>query len=413
MKSDLPKLMAERNLDALCVIGPDGMGAANTAFTYFVGAAHITQGNILVKRGEIPIVVHSTMERDEAAKTGYRLINKADYNMPEMVRQHKGNRLAAQVALYRRIFADVGISGRVGFYGTESVGISFALLNAIKEAGFCELVTEYERDVITDAQQTKDADEAALIRQTCHLTEQVMAATKRFLQGHRVQHETLMKDDGTPLTIGDAKTFIRREVAAQGMTMKDCIFAIGRDAAVPHSSGTPSDVIQLGKTIIFDIWPAGPGGYHSDITRTWCLGYAPDDVKLAYEQVMLVHDTTEKSFSTEKFTWEFNHQACEMFDEFGHDTLLKNFRASSGYIHGLGHGFGLAVHEGPNMGIRGTRPDERIRPGTIICNEPGLYYPDKGWGVRCEDDYWLNPNTMKFERLTEIERELVVPMEEM
>ena len=125
---------------------------------------------------------------------------------------------------------------------------------------------------------------------------------------------------------------------------------------------------------------------------------------------MLVHNTAEKSFNAEKFTWEFNHQACEMFDEFGHDTLLKNHMAKSGYIHGLGHGFGLAVHEAPNMGIRGTRPDERIRPGTIICNEPGLYYPDKGWGVRCEDDYWLNPETLAFERLTEIDRSLVVPM---
>lgn len=402
--------MAERNLDALCVIGTDGMGAANTAFTYFVGSAHVTQGFILVKRGETPYVVHGTMERDEAAKTGFNLINKADYNMPELIKQCDGNRLAAEVELVRRLFAHVGIRGRVGFYGAESVGKSFALLSAINTAGFCELVTEFEQDVIVEAQQTKDAHEAALIRETCRLTEEVMTATKRFLQSHAVQGEVLMKDDGTPLTIGDAKKFIRREVAAQGMTMDDCIFAIGRDAAVPHSSGTPSDVIQLGKTIIFDIWPAGPGGYHSDITRTWCLGYAPDEVTLAYEQVMLVHATTEKSFDAEKFTWEFNHQACEMFDEFGHDTLLKNYSAKSGYIHGLGHGFGLAVHEAPNMGIRGTRPDERIHPGTIICNEPGLYYPDKGWGVRCEDDYWLNPDTMQMERLTEIDRTLVVPM---
>ncbi len=410
MKSDLPKLMAERKLDALCVIGPDGMGAANTAFTYFVGAAHVTQGYIVVKRDETPHVVHGTMERDEAAKTGFNLINKADYNMPELIKQNGGNRLLAEVELLRRLFADLGIGGRVGFYGAEAVGKSFALLSAIHKAGFCEVVTEYEKDVITEAQQTKDADEAALIRQACRLTEDVMAATKRFLQGHAVQGETLVKADGSPLTIGDTKTFIRREVAARGMTMDDCIFAIGRDAAVPHSGGNPSDVIELGKTIIFDIWPAGPGGYHSDITRTWCLGYAPDEVKLAYEQVMLVHATTEKSFDAEKFTWEFNHQACEMFDEFGHDTLLKNFSAKSGYIHGLGHGFGLAVHEAPNMGIRGMRPDERIRPGTIICNEPGLYYPDKNWGVRCEDDYWLNPETMAFERLTEIDRTLVVEM---
>jgi Xaa-Pro aminopeptidase len=410
MKSDLPRLLAERNLDAIFIFGPDGFGAANTAFTYFVGDAHVTQGYIVMKRDGTAHVVHSTMERDEAAKTGMGLINKAHYNLPSLIQKNNGDRLAADVELIKNLFADLNVHGRVGFYGAEIVGKAFALLGAIKQAGFCEVVTEYEKDVIAEAQQTKDANEAALIRATCQLTELVIGATRAFLQSHKVQRETLIKADGSALTVGDVKKFIRREVAAHGMTMHDCIFAIGRDAAVPHSAGTATDLIQLGKTIIFDIWPAGPGGYHSDITRTWCLGYAPAEVQLAYEQVMLVHATTERGFNPNQFTWEFNHNACEMFDEMGHDTLLKNYGAKSGYIHGLGHGFGIAVHEAPNMGIRGTRPDEHLRPGTIICNEPGLYYPDKGWGVRCEDDYWLNPDTLQFERLTAFDRTLVVPM---
>ena len=50
MKSDLPRLMQERNLDALVIVGPDGLGAANTAFTYFTGGVHVTNGTIVVKR---------------------------------------------------------------------------------------------------------------------------------------------------------------------------------------------------------------------------------------------------------------------------------------------------------------------------------------------------------------------------
>jgi len=410
MKSDLPQLMQARNLDAIVIIGPDNMGVANTAFTYFVGDTHVTNGTIVIKAGETPVLMHGTMERDEATKTGMRLINKATYNLPEIIKQTGGDRLAADVELLKRLLADVGVTGRIGFYGVDEIGKASALIKAISADSQFDVVVEYERDVLSEARRTKDRHEAELIRNACRLTEQVIAATRRFLQSHKVKGETLVKADGSPLTIGDAKNFIRREVAAAGLTMHDCIFAIGHDAGVPHSAGTPGDVIQLGKTIIFDIWPAGPGGYHSDITRTWCLGYAPDEVKLAYEQVMLVHDATEQNFNGQQFTWEFNHQACEMFDEFGHDTLLKNYGASTGYIHGLGHGFGLAVHESPNMGLQGTRPDETLQPGTIICNEPGLYYAEKGWGVRVEDDYWHDPETGKFERLTEFDRGLIVPM---
>ena len=77
---------------------------------------------------------------------------------------------------------------------------------------------------------------------------------------------------------------------------------------------------------------------------------------------------------------------------------------------GLGHGFGLDVHEAPYMSLRGTRADEYFERGTIICNEPGLYYPDDprgGWGVRIEDDYWCDESGA-FVRLSEFDRTLVI-----
>jgi hypothetical protein len=101
-----------------------------------------------------------------------------------------------------------------------------------------------------------------------------------------------------------------------------------------------------------------------------------------------------------------------LFEAFGHKTQRQDLAATSGYLHGLGHGFGLAVHESPGMSLRGMRPDEKFQIGTIICNEPGLYYPDDprgGWGVRIEDDYWCNFDGT-FQRLTEFDRALVVPM---
>ena len=68
------------------------------------------------------------------------------------------------------------------------------------------------------------------------------------------------------------------------------IFAIGRDAGVPHSTGTASDPLRLGQTIVYDIFPCeAGGGYYYDFTRTWCLGYAPDAVQALYQDVLDVY----------------------------------------------------------------------------------------------------------------------------
>ncbi len=400
-------------MDALVVFGVDGLGPANTAFTYFTGDAHVSSGFVMIKRDGDAItqhLVHRSMEREEAAKTDMALVNYESYRFPEIVAAMGGDRRKAQVEHMRRIFADLGIGGRVGFFGADNVGKSFTLLNDLIRAEVCEVVVEHENDVIAAARQTKDAREAALIRQSVRLTETVIGNTRDFLRGHRVANGTLLKDDGAPLTIGDAKAFIRRSALDLGLRYSDCIFSTGRDSAIGHSVGTPSDIIQQGKTIVFDIYPPGPGGYYADITRTWSLGYAPDHVQAAYETVMKVHAAAEGAFAAGSLTHDVHALACDIFEAAGHSTNRTNYGSDSGYYHGLGHGFGLDVHEAPYMALRGTRPDEYFQKGTIICNEPGLYYPDDargGWGVRVEDDYWCNPNGV-FERLSEFDRALVV-----
>ncbi len=412
MKTDLPRLMNDRNMDALVIFGPDGLGPANAPFAYFVGDAHVTTGTIIVKRDGSSYVVHGTMEREEAAKTGMNLISKAAYKLPDILKQKNGDRITAEVELLRRVFDDIGVSGRIGFYGAEQANQVFNFLNTLVREEICEVVAEGDNDILSAARLTKDVREAALIRESCKLTEVVIGATRDFLTSHAVVNETLLKTDGSPLTVGDVKRFVRRESAANGLDTHDFIFAIGRDAGIPHASGNPADVIQVGKTIVYDIFPRGPGGYHSDITRTWCLGYAPDHVVEAHELVLQAHRLAEGMFNTSSFSYAFNEAVCDLFESRGHKTVRQNIETTSGYMHGLGHGFGLSVHEQPSMSVKGWRADEIFQPGTIICNEPGLYYPDDprgGWGVRVEDDYWFDENG-KLHRLTEFDRSLVVPM---
>lgn len=412
MKSDLPALMRERALDALVVLGPDGPGRANAPFAYFVGDAHVTSGLVVVHQNGTAFLVHGSMERDEAAKTGLNLVDRSAYRYPELLRAHNGDALRADVALMQRLFTDLGVSGRVAFYGLEQVNRALPLLRTLESTGVCEVVLEYEQDVLTRARATKDAREIAWIRQTCRLTEQVIAATREFLCSHRVSGRMLARADGAPLTVGQVKQFVRREAAALGLDLGDFIFAVGRDAGVPHSVGAPDMPLELGKTIVFDIYPSGLGGYHADITRTWCLGEAPPYVEQAHALVLEALSLAERRFNTSEPTYAFNEAVCDLFESRGFPTLRQDAQTRRGYVHSLGHGFGLAVHESPGMSLKGWRPEERLAPGSVFCAEPGLYDPDDphgGWGVRVEDDYYMDESGC-LQRLTTFARDLVLPL---
>jgi Xaa-Pro aminopeptidase len=190
---------------------------------------------------------------------------------------------------------------------------------------------------------------------------------------------------------------------------EDTIFAIGRDAGVPHSSGTPSDLMRLGQTIVFDIYPCeAGGGYFYDFTRTWCLGYAPDAVQALHEQVRTVFHTLKQEIKTGVSFSQSNIRTCELFEAMGHPTPLTNPNTEEGYVHSVGHGVGLKIHERPFSGFSAVKEDI-LKPGVVITLEPGLYYPERGMGVRLEDTLWARPDGT-FEVLAEYPEDLVLPV---
>ena len=75
---------------------------------------------------------------------------------------------------------------------------------------------------------------------------------------------------------------------------------------------------------------------------------------------------------------------CDFFEQRGYATTRSNPATLEGYVHSLGHGVGLDVHEKPFFGLAATNRDE-IEIGDIVTIEPGLYFPDRELGVRIED----------------------------
>ena len=407
MKQDLDRLMAERGLDAALIAGAVH---GNPAMYYMTNGAGLTRGFVVKKRGQEPLLLCWPMEREEAATSGLQTVNLGQYDYAGMVRE-RGNRLDATVELYRRFLADLGVSGRVGFYGLADQGQAWVLLNALDEQlEGIEVCAEYDVTLIDAARTTKDVAEVKRVREAGRRTCEVIAQTVEFLQSQRVKDEVLVQADGSPLTIGQVHEKIKRFIAAQGMEDPEgFIFAIGRDAGIPHSKGTASDVLALGKAIVFDIFPreAG-GGYFADVTRTFCLGYAPPEVESAYQDVYECQATLLKAYEVGKKTRQYQQMTCEFFESRGHPTVAGDPKTEVGYVHSVGHGLGLAIHEEPRFSDTPDNTDV-LRPGHIFTCEPGLYYPDKGFGVRIEDDVWIDPEGA-IHNLTEFPKELVIEL---
>lgn len=419
MKSNIFSLMKDRHIDAVVIDASDGLSESNSQFVYFAGDVHVSKGRFVITQKGITLF-HGAMERDEAAKAAAHsnipitCVDMGKYKGQELLKKHRGNQLEADLEMLKMQLADAGATGRVAFYGAVYQNQSWPLLNRLAQEEVCEVVGEYADDVLSALRETKDEAEVAHIREACRLTEKVIAAAKAFLQSHAVKDGALVKADGSPLLLGEVKRYIRLRMVEEGLEPNEFIFSQGRDAGIGHSTGNPADVMMLGKTIVFDIFPRLPGAYFADITRTWCLGYAPEHVLQAYQQVMEVHAACEKAFTDARLASDFQELACDIFEKHGHKTVRSEGTGlTHGYYHGLGHGIGLSVHEAPGMRLASSMSKDILRAGSVITLEPGLYYPDDprgGWGVRIEDDYWHNPATGQFERLTNYDRELVVKM---
>ena len=397
--------MEERGLDA-AIVG--GAVHGNPAMYYMTNGAGLTGGFVLKKRGEEPVLLCWPMEREEAAASGLTVVNLGQYDFTSIVRE-LGDQLAATVELYRRVFADLGVSGRVGFYGLQDRGHAWVLLNALNaQLEGIEVHGDFDVTLIDAARATKDLAEAERIREVGRRTCAVVARTVEFLQSHRVKDEMLVQADGTPLTIGRVHEEINRFLAEQRLEDPEgFIFSIGRDAGIPHSKGRPDDVIALGQTIVFDIFPreAG-GGYFFDMTRTFCLGYAPPEVEQAYQEV---HECVERLIEAYEVGTEARHyqqMTCEFFESRGHPTIASDTKTEIGYVHTVGHGLGLAIHEEPRFADIPTNTDV-LKPGHVFTCEPGLYYPDRGFGMRIEDVIWIDPDGTVHD-LTEFPKGLVI-----
>jgi Xaa-Pro aminopeptidase len=114
-------------------------------------------------------------------------------------------------------------------------------------------------------------------------------------------------------------------------------------------------------------------GYCSDCTRTFATGDVGDDARAVYDLVLRAQEAGLHALRAGPKGREVDAAARVVIDEGGHGEQFG---------HGLGHGVGLEVHEGPRLGpLTGIVP---LEAGHVVTVEPGVYLPEHG-GVRIED----------------------------
>jgi Xaa-Pro aminopeptidase len=156
------------------------------------------------------------------------------------------------------------------------------------------------------------------------------------------------------------------------------IIASGPNASMPHAVASDRQ-IQPREPITIDIG-ALYQGYCSDMTRTVCLGSAPDKLKEIYGIVLRAQEETEAALRPGMTGKQADAIARDVITAAGHGDHFG---------HGTGHGIGLEVHEPP--WVSSTKGENELQPGMVFSVEPGIYLP--GWGgVRIEDLVLMTDN---------------------
>ena len=150
----------------------------------------------------------------------------------------------------------------------------------------------------------------------------------------------------------------------------ELIVAAGPQSAMPHHR--PSDQpLQPGEVVLFDIG-ARVDGYCADITRVVALGEPKKEVKDVYKLVLAANVAGINAIKAGSSGKDVDAQARKVLEEAG---LGERFG------HGLGHGVGLEVHEGPRLS---ATSEDNLVAGNVVTVEPGVYFPGK-FGIRIED----------------------------
>ncbi|MEM2947291.1 MAG: Xaa-Pro peptidase family protein [Candidatus Bathyarchaeia archaeon] len=323
--------------------GFDGFLITNEAnmiyFDGFPGAACL----LFPKNGENMLYVYGVnYEQAKAEVKGFRVeLVKRDENLAEKV--------SAQVK-------DLGINK-----------LAFDTLTYENYRGFAKFLRGKVRlkpqaKLVWELRKVKNSEELELMRKAGELTCEGMKAAYEVIRPGMREYEAAAEIE-----------YAMRKKGSWG-TAFETIVASGARSAFPHGGCTDRE-IREGDLVVVDIG-ASYRYYRSDMTRTLVAGKPSEKQKILYE---IVKTAQQKAFRVLKA--KAKAKAV--------DTAARKVIEKAGYgeyfVHSLGHGVGLEVHEPP---VLGQQSKDKLTAGNVVTIEPGIYITGFG-GIRIEDTVFI------------------------
>jgi Xaa-Pro aminopeptidase len=331
----LAELAAERELDAVLVVEPFNLRYL-TGFTGTNGLAVVGAGADGVRRF---VTDFRYVEQAEAEVDGFECL-RGERDLLDSVGAALGDGDGSVRLGYDDAHTSVRTHGRLG----ELLGDGVDLVGA--------------GGLVEELRAVKDDDEQQAIASAAALADEALtAALERGLAGRTERAFALDLEDEIRHRGARAPSF-------------PSIVAAGAHGALPHAE--PRDVeVPRGCLVIVD-WGAQLDGYCSDCTRTFATGPLDREATDVYELVLKAQLAGLESVRAGERGREVDAVSRELIDAAGH---------GGHFGHGLGHGVGLEVHEGPRLSKAG---EETLAAGNVVTVEPGVYLPGK-FGVRIEN----------------------------
>jgi Xaa-Pro dipeptidase len=236
---------------------------------------------------------------------------------------------------------------------------------ALAKAVGSEEKLEPTANIIRNLRLIKDEQEIKLITEACKLAEIGMEMAVETVRSGITEKEVAAEVE-----------YAMRRAGSDG-TSFDTIIASGTNSAFPHGSCS-NRKIQDGDLVVVDLG-ATYQFYRSDMTRTFIAGKPTEKHKKIYETAKLAQ---QKAFEAIK-----PKIAANLVDAVARQ-VIEAAGFGEFFVHGLGHGVGLEVHEPP---ILSPSSKDVLAIGNVVTNEPGIYVPNFG-GVRIEDTVVVTEN---------------------
>lgn len=255
-------------------------------------------------------------------------------------------------------------AGVISKANVKRIGIESDHLTLSQHAALCGKITAAQliptSGLVERLREVKDPWELAQIRDAIHIAQRGIAVVRSSLRPGQTETEVRYLLEAA-----------MRDFGANG-TAFEPIVGVGPTAALPHAHAG-SRRISESPILLIDWGAQTASHYRSDLTRVFFTGKPTTEMEQVYKIVLQAQQAAIRAIRP--------GVKCSDVDKIARG-LIQDAGFGKYFGHGLGHGFGLEIHESVRMSPLST---QEFEAGMVVTVEPGIYLPGK-FGVRIEDD---------------------------